>query len=191
MRKLRPSILALLLGLFCFIPAVGATTAIPENENIKDTGPTPNKFTWGVELGSSIDLSGYDTSTFDADIILGFRTRTIRTIGIGTGIHRAFGSDNTFVPIYAIINTSFRSAPAPCFFHCKIGYSFNTIGNSPTYGDVMASIGLGFNLAMRKKFQSHIIVGYGFRHIDSRHRELTPIHAKNINLAQIAFGLMF
>ncbi|MBD5269536.1 MAG: hypothetical protein K2M67_09255 [Muribaculaceae bacterium] len=148
-------------------------------------------FTWGAEVGSSIDLSGHDMSTFDADVLVGYKNPVIRLAGIGAGIHRAFGNGNNFVPLYAVFRSSFRSKPSLCFFHLKAGYSFNTIGDSPTFGDWVGSIGCGVNLAMSKSFQSHILLAFGFRHFNKRHQSEVKIDVKDVYMAQISFGVNF
>lgn len=148
-------------------------------------------FTWGAEVGASIDLTGHDMSTFDADAIIGYKNRFIRTAGIGVGIHRSFGNGNQFIPIYAVFRSSFRSVPSLFFFTLKAGYSFNTIGDSPVFGDVAGSIGAGVNLAMSRKFQSHITLSFGFRHFNERHRADTSLDTDDVFMAQIGFGVNF
>lgn len=148
-------------------------------------------FTWGAELGSSIDLSSHDMSTMDLDVLLGYKNKVIRTAGIGMGVHRALGNGSTFIPIYAILRTSFTPNPAPCFLHLKVGYSFNSVADSPTLGDISASIGLGINLAMTRRCMTHIIIAYGFRHFSYRHSEIINIGTQDISLAQLSFGINF
>lgn len=143
----------------------------------------------GFELGSSIDMSGHDLSTIDFDIVTGFRNRAIQTLGLGSGIHKAMGSRNTFIPIYFVCRTSFVSRPTLCFMHFKAGYNFNTVGNSKTFGGSNASLGLGFNLSSSKSFTSHIVVAYGFRHFNSSERN--PLEVRDVSLAQVFFGLLF
>lgn len=145
--------------------------------------------TLGLELGSSIDMSGYDLSTIDFDITCGYRSRAIQTLGLGTGIHRALGSRNTFVPVYLLLRTSFTSRPTLCFLHLKAGYNFNTINNSKTFGGTNASVGLGFNLSQSRNFSSHVVIAYGFRHFDSK--ENNPLETDNVSLAQVSFGINF
>lgn len=144
---------------------------------------------FGVELGSSIDMSGHDQSTIDLDIVTGYRNRALQLIGLGSGIHRALGSRNTFIPVYFVCRTSFVSRPTLCFMHFKAGYSFNTVGKSPTFGGTNASIGLGFNLSCSRNFTSHIILSYGFRHFNSSTKN--PLETDNVSLAQLTFGLLF
>lgn len=148
-------------------------------------------FTWGADIGGSIDLDSNDMSTFDADVNFGYKNKYIRIIGVGAGIHRAFGNGNTFIPVYFLFRSSFRSRPSLCFLNLRAGYSFNTIRESPTFGDISASIGIGFNLAMSRRFMSHIILSYGFRHFSRRHRTQVGLSTQNSNLAQISFGVNF
>lgn len=148
-------------------------------------------FTWGAEIGSSIDVSGYDTSTFNVDAQLGYKSALFRILGIGAGIHRAFGTGDNFVPVYAVLRTSFSTTPRLFFMSVKAGYSFNTFSNSSTFGDINASLGAGINLAVSKKFKSHIILGYEFRHFNQKHRDKYSLEVKDISLATLSFGVNF
>lgn len=148
-------------------------------------------FTWGAELGSSIDLRGNNMSTFDIDVILGYKSSFLRTIGIGAGIHRSFGSKNNFIPIYFLLRTSFRPKPSLFFFDLKAGYAFDTIENSAARGGVSASLGLGINLAVSKKFQSHIVLSYCYFHIDGKTRNERSLPSKYVDLARLSLGVNF
>ncbi|MDE6753273.1 MAG: hypothetical protein K2J82_01520 [Muribaculaceae bacterium] len=156
-----------------------------------EKGLVGSHFTWGAELGTSIDISGYDSSTFNIDAIFGYKNSLFRTLGMGVGIHRALGTGDNFIPVYAIMRTSFSKKPGLFFMSLKAGYSFNTISNSPTFGDTNASLGAGINLAMSKNFQSHIILGYEFRHFNQKHRDKYSIEAENVSLATLTFGVNF
>ncbi len=148
-------------------------------------------FTWGGEVGASIDLSGYNTSTFNIDAILGYKNSYFRTLGAGLGIHRSLGSGDTYVPVYALLRTSFSKRPRLFFMSFKAGYSFNTIGDSPAFGDANAQIGAGINLAMSRRFQSHIILAYEFRHFDQRHKYILNDKTENVSFATLSFGVNF
>ena len=117
-----------------------------------------SNFTWGVDVGSSIDLRGYDMSTFDLDVMIGYKSEFIRAIGIGAGVHRSFGKKNNFIPLYFVFRSSFRSKPSLFFFNMRAGYAFSTIADGASRGGVMAAMGVGINLAMSKKFQSHMLL---------------------------------
>lgn len=148
-------------------------------------------FTWGAEFGASIDLSGYNTSTFNVDAVLGYKNKYLRILGAGVGIHRSLGTGDNFVPVYALMRTSFSSRPRLFFLSLKVGYSFNTMGDSPTFGDTNSQIGWGINLAMSRKFQSHIILAYEYRHFNARHKYVLNDKANDISLATISFGVNF
>ena len=148
-------------------------------------------FTWGAEFGASIDLSGYNTSTFNVDALFGYKNNYFKILGAGVGIHRSFGNGDNFIPVYAVARTSFSRNPKLFFMSMKVGYSFNTIGDSPTFGDTNAQIGAGINLAMSRKFQSHIILAYEFRHFNKRHKYIFDDRVNDISLATISFGVNF
>lgn len=204
MADLRYIILSLLMGLLFPAGAMAHESDNSKSENVdKDTNPMESlfpdagrnlafsHFTWGAEVGSSIDLTGNDMSTFDADVNIGYKNDFIRLVGLGVGINRAFGTGNNFVPVYAVFRSSFTKKPSLFFFTFKTGYSFNTIGDSPTFGDTWASIGCGVNLAMNKNFKSHLSFAIGYRHFNRRHQEIALIHTDNVYLAQINFGVNF
>lgn len=148
-------------------------------------------FTWGAEFGTSIDVSGYDSSTFNVDVVIGYKSNYFRMLGVSVGVHRAFGTGDNFIPISAVVRTSFSSRPRLFFMSLKAGYSFNTISDSPTFGDINATLGCGINLAISRHFKSHLILGYEFRHFNKKHREMYSIVAKDISLATLTFGANF
>lgn len=167
------------------------------NNEVESLFPNASKslagshFSWGAEIGSSIDVSGYDSSTFNVDAVIGYKNNYFKIAGIGIGIHRALGTGDNYVPVYAVMRTSFSKRPRLFFFSLKAGYSFNTIGDAPTFGDVNASIGAGINLAMSRRFQTHIILSYEFRHFNKRHRNALELDAEDISLASLTFGVNF
>lgn len=148
-------------------------------------------FTWGVDLGSSIDMTANNLSTFDAEANLGFKNDFFKIAGIGAGVHKAFGSGNMFVPVYGVIRTSFRSEPSPVFFNFQAGYSFNTFSDSSSDGGFNMSVGIGMNLAISKLFKSHIILSYGYFHINRNHLSDISISNSNVSLARLAIGVNF
>ena len=178
----------------------GKFTPTPDNETEENTESLfPNvsgnlsasHFTWGAETGMSVDVSGYDSSTFNVDAIIGYKNSMFRILGAGVGMHRALGSGDTYIPVYALMRTSFSKRPRLLFLSLKAGYSFNTIGDAPTFGDVNAAIGMGINLAVRRNFQTHIILSYEFRHFNQRHRSSIQLDAEDISLASLTFGVNF
>lgn len=143
----------------------------------------------GMELSTGLDLSGTDLSTFNLDFLIGYRYKIIQLLGVQFGAHKSLGSRDCFLPIQVVFRSSFTPRPAPVFFHLGAGYSFNTVSNSKLFGDITATVGCGINLVQRRKFQSNIIIGFGFRHFNQEHQELTGISKPNSGFAQISFGV--
>lgn len=148
-------------------------------------------FTWGFDAGASIDMNGNNMSTFDAEGFVGFRNSFIKALGGGVGIHRAFGNGTNFVPVYMIFRSSFRTKPSLFFFNLKVGYSFNTLSDSPTKGGVNFSAGVGINLAQSKNFSTHIVLSYGFFHLDRDQQIAANMKIRHIDFAQLRFGVAF
>lgn len=187
--------IAVAVGFVVSIPA--AFAAQPERDSRYMESLVPGRerdfltshLTWGGEVGSSIDLGGNDMSSFDASLVAGYKNSAIQLLGVGVGFRRSFASHNTFIPLYGVIRTSFRSKPSLLFMHFQAGYSFNSIAKSHVRGDICGSLGLGVNLSMSKKFMTHIILAYGFNHFDVKHREEAGLRTENVPLAQLSFGI--
>lgn len=182
------------LGIFVFLASGRACaegnaygSIFPE----KSRSLAMSHFTWGVDLGSSIDLTANNLSTFDAEASLGYKNNFFRIIGGGAGIRKAFGSSNMFIPVYGVMRTSFGNARTPLFLNLQAGYSFNTIMDSASKGGFSFAVGIGFNLAMSRLFRSHIIFSYGFMHINRRQLENIELSNSNISMAKIAIGVNF
>ena len=149
-------------------------------------------FTWGADFGASVDLTAHDMSTFDIDIIMGYKNKYIKTVGIGAGIHRTVQGGDNFIPIYALLRTSFTSRPSLLFMNARFGYSFNTVEKSPTFGDYNAALGCGINLSQSSKAKSYIIVGVAYRYFNKTHRDyITRLDSPYIWIAQLQFGVNF
>lgn len=52
----------------------------------------------GTELSTSLDLSGADMSTFNADILIGYRHKLIQTLGVSFGMHKSLGTRDSSYP---------------------------------------------------------------------------------------------
>lgn len=143
----------------------------------------------GLELSTCLDVSSSDLSTFNAEIMFGYRHKAIQLLGLMVGIHKSLGSRDSFIPVCLVFRTSFRKKPSRFFMHFNAGYSFNTVSRSPMFGDVTACLGGGINLVQRRKFQSNIVLGFGFRHFNRRHQEMTQIFKENVGFAQISLGI--
>lgn len=148
-------------------------------------------FTWGADVGASIDINGYDMSTFDLDVIIGYKNSILKTLGISAGVHRDFQLGTTFVPLQAVIRTSFVPRPSLLFMNLKTGYSFNTVGDSPTKGGFIFNAGIGFNLYRSQRVQTHLILSYEFIHLNKEQGIMIDKKKGHTDMIQVAFGLNF
>ncbi len=189
--------------ILCLLIAMSASALAQTNEVLHteedDTllGPqtglslSGSHFTWGADVGSSVDLSGSDMTTFDIDAYFGYKGTMIRTAAAGMGVHKAFGNSYTFIPVYALLRSSFRSEPSLFFMEVKGGYSFNTLADSGSAGGAYGSVGVGINLAMSPRLQSHIILSYGFFTLHKASELAIPYVGDNISYAVLHFGINF
>lgn len=148
---------------------------------------TKRGFSWGVDIGSTIDMSGNDISTVDADAYFGLRSGVIRNLAIGSGIHTSLGNSNTVIPVYLLFRTSFTSHPSICFMELKGGYSFNSFPDDYTQQGPFACAGLGFNLYSNKVFRSHLILAYNFYYmksytVEDKFEKLNHLHGASIKI---------
>lgn len=167
---------------------VHSLTQAPE---LKKKSPFLRHFSWGIDVGASIDLSGENMSTFDAETYFGYKGAWIRTAALGIGMHKAFGNPYTFIPIYAMVRTSFRSKPSLFFLELKCGYSFNTLSDSGSFGGAYGALGVGINLAMSKSFRSHIVLAYSYFTLHNATDMEIPYKGDNISSAVLKFGISF
>ena len=197
---MRPSKIFILLVLFLFINVSSLHSQhLNEDHEIlkegyksqKDNFSLSKHFVWGAEIGTSIDISGYDSSTFNLDAVFGYRNSLFNLLGAGIGFHRGMESGDNYVPLYAVLRTSFTRTPKLFFMSLKVGYSFNTIGDASTFGDINSSLGAGINLASSKTMNSYIILAYEFRHFNEKHRETISIDSPNISMASLTLGFNF
>ncbi|MDE5791853.1 MAG: hypothetical protein K2H96_11585 [Muribaculaceae bacterium] len=171
---------------------------INKTENVRESifgGNRPldtSHFTWGADLGASVDLTAHDMSTFDLDFIVGYKNKFLKTIGIGAGIHRTVQGGDNFIPIYALIRTGFSSRPTLFFLNVRFGYSFNTVEDSPMFGDYNSAIGCGINLSQTSKAKTYIILGVANRYFNKRHQDyISRLDTPSIWIAQLQFGVNF
>lgn len=148
-------------------------------------------FTWGAEFGSSIDLTGHNLSTFDLDLNFGFKNSFIKLAGVGVGIHRSIASGDNYIPVYAVFRSSFRKKPSLLFLNLQFGYSFNTIDNSPTFGDFSSAIGIGVNLMQSRRAKSYIILSAGSRYFNENHKSLVRLDTQYVYIGKLVIGVNF
>ena len=148
-------------------------------------------FSWGIDIGSSIDMTGKNISTIDAEAYFGMRSGTIRNLCVGGGIHTSLGNSNTLMPVFLMFRTSFTSRPSLCFLELKGGYSFNTLIGDESQQGPFGSAGLGFNLYTGNKFRSHLILSYHYFKMESYENGEEFIPLTDLHSASIKIGISF
>lgn len=148
-------------------------------------------FTWGADVGTSIDIGGYDLSTFDLEVVLGYKRAWLRTLGVSCGVHRDFTKGNHLIPLMALVRTQLLPGSNATFLNIKAGYSFNSIGESDTNTGFMMNVGIGFNLASSRQFQTHLVLSYEYLRLNGDQRIMVDRARNHADLIQLIFGVNF
>ncbi len=150
-----------------------------------------SNFTWGAEAGSSLDLTSHDLSSFDLDVLFGYKNSYIKMAGIGAGIHRSIHTGNNFIPVYAVIRTNFRRTPSLLFLNLQGGYSFNSFSSSGTVGDFYGALGVGINLQQTNTSKTYVILSGAYQYFSEGNRMKTDIDTNYIFFAKLVIGVNF
>lgn len=172
----------------------GNNQYVMRESNLSDIGSekkiTP--FTFGAEVGASIDMAGNDLSTFDVDAFAGYRSHYIKCLGLGVGFHNSFSSNRYYVPVYLLFRSNLFKEKSLFFVDFRAGYSSNQMCKGETQGGFFGSAGLGINLSVSKKFGSHLLVGYNFYQVSPFIDEKGAFQDINGNhLVSVRLGISF
>lgn len=159
---------------------------------IEDGGSlAESHFTWGGEVGASVDIGGNDMSTFDVDVMFGYKNRIIKTIGAGAGVHRAFGQGTNFIPVYGVLRMYFSPEHHLFFLNLKAGYSFNSFSDRGSLNGLKGCLGIGCNLSQGKKAASHLILSCGYFRLNRQIIAANGTPVRDIFLGKITLGVNF
>lgn len=170
-------------------PVQGIEPLLPD----KKDGLWKSHFTWGAEVGSTIDLTGHDLSTFNVDLLFGFKNSFIKMAGVGIGIHRAIQNGTNMIPVYAVFRTSFRKKPSLLFLEAQAGYSFNTwkTHTGDYLRDFTSALGFGINLSQSRRAKSYIILSASYLYVNESHQQLLELDTNNLYGVNLSFGVNF
>ena len=115
-------------------------------------------FTWGVDLGSGVDLTAHNMTMFELGGVFGYKGRWLRFAGVGASIMSMMDNSSRCYPVYAMLRTSFSPYHRLCFLEVKGGVSFNSILTYKSQTGFYGSLGIGLTLAHSRKFSSHVIL---------------------------------
>ena len=127
---------------FLSLLSAGAQT----NDNTPQHG-----FTWGVEVGSGIDMGGDNMSTLNLAALIGYRTSWINFAGVGLGIDMMMSNSCRAFPIYGMIRSSFAEKPKLFFAEMRAGVTLNQATNVPDRTNMFLQPGAGIYLATDRK----------------------------------------
>jgi len=181
-----------LLILLAALAACVASAAAPADSV---TGLQPEalraRFAWSAGFGGSIDLSAHDMSSIDFDVSLGVRYRWLTFGGLGVGANVMVGNSCRTYPVYATLRTSFSSRPQIVFLDVRGGVALNYLPDDVHQTGPYASLGVGFNLAGGRKFQSYIIAGYTYMGRRDVTGELGTQPYEALHYAGVRLGVSF
>lgn len=166
-------------------------TAEYDNPTRQRDGMSYSHFSWGADIGSSIDMTSQDMAAFDICAHFGYKSHFVRFAGIGAGIKSMVSNSSRSYPIYALFRSGFSSKPTLCFLDLKVGVSISDLHNTYSHTGLYGAIGLGFTLAKGKNFSSHITVGYEFIPLDNIENGNGVSQINNLHSALIRIGASF
>ena len=158
----------------------------------KTTYDTPvSHFTWGADLGSSIDMTGQDMTSINIDANFGYRGKYIQLAGLGAGIRMMTSNSSRCFPIYALVRSNFADKPSLCFAQVKAGISINNLYTDIYQQGFYGAVNFGIRLATGKTFSSHLLLSYEFMQVNraSAPEAIRPI--SDIHYASISIGVNF
>lgn len=112
--------------------------------NAQTNDNTPQHgFTWGVEVGSGIDMGGDNMSTLNLAALIGYRTSWINFAGVGLGIDMMMSNSCRSFPIYGMIRSSFAEKPKLFFAEMRAGVALNQATDVPDRTNLFLQPGAG------------------------------------------------
>lgn len=115
-------------------------------------------FTWGVDIGSSVDLTAHDMTGFNMAACVGYKGRWLRFAGVGAEVTSVMNNSSRLCPVYVMARSSFSPYHRLCFMELRAGVSFSSVMELPTQTDFYGSAGVGLTLAHSRKFTSHVVL---------------------------------
>lgn len=159
--------------------------------NAQTNDNTPQHgFTWGVEVGSGIDMGGDNMSTLNLAALICYRTSWINFAGVGLGIDMMMSNSCRSFPIYGMIRSSFAEKPKLFFAEMRAGVALNQATDVPDRTNLFLQPGAGIYLATGKTFASYITLSYTYNAMTFYgDKKDTLVHG--LNMATLSLGVTF
>lgn len=167
------------------------TTATNQRFSTEQDAKQISHFTWGADVGSTIDLTGQDLTSIDLTACLGYKNKFIRFIGAGAGVKMMVSNNSRVYPVFAMFRSGFSSRHTPCFLEVKAGCALMNLHDDIYQRNFYGSLGVGFTLAHGRTFSSHFTLAYEFVPMHDSTANGQTFRFKDLHSASIKIGASF
>ncbi|MGM9845371.1 MAG: hypothetical protein ACI30K_03995 [Muribaculaceae bacterium] len=120
-------------------------------------------FSWGAEIGSTVDLSGHDMTSLDFSAYFGIRRSWLDFAGVGAAANIVVNNSSRSYPLFANLRFSFTPRNPLLFADLRGGMALHSIDLvTGSKFKPFAQVGVGVYLARGKRFSSYLIAGYAW-----------------------------
>lgn len=173
-------------GTMLLTSTVGAIAATPVQNYFNKKG-----FAWGLDVASSIDMTGNSMTSIDIEGYFGYKTSFFQALGVGASVNMAMNNSSRSYPVFALMRTSFSTRPQLCFFELKAGVSFNDIYSYTKQTGVYIEPAIGIRLASGRSWSSHFTLGYKFITRKDFSYDDGIYECPNLSMASVGIGISF
>ncbi|MBO5054114.1 MAG: hypothetical protein J6C44_07810 [Muribaculaceae bacterium] len=131
-----------------------ATTIAPQER--------PLRFTWGADIGASVDMTGHDMSALGIGAMFGMEWKWIRFIGVGAEADVMVSNSSRTFPLSLIFRTDFSQHRRLLFMDLRGGVAPSYLDHDRQETVPYLSGGMGITLAAGHKFSSHLTLSYTY-----------------------------
>jgi hypothetical protein len=156
-----------------------------------DTEKHTTHFAWGVDLGSSIDMTNQELSSVDISACVGYKGSIFRFIGVGGQIKMMINNGSRAYPLYGMIRTGFTKHATPAFLELRAGVSIANLRNDVYQRPFFGGVAVGYTLASGRTFSSHVTVGYDLMMLKDILVGEQTVNFSYLHSASIKIGICF
>ncbi|MGM9862629.1 MAG: hypothetical protein ACI30W_08525 [Muribaculaceae bacterium] len=157
-----------LIAVLATLPAIAAapqqgSAPAPTPSASAAAAPSSVSFSWGAEIGSTVDLSGHDMTSLDFSAYFGIRRSWLDFAGVGAAANVVVNNSSRTYPLFANLRFSFTPRNPLLFADLRGGMALHSIDVvSGNKFKPYAQVGVGVYLARGKHFSSYLIAGYAW-----------------------------
>lgn len=179
--------------LFAIVLLLGCRAAAASEPETTTSLLSRYTFSWGAQIGGSIDMSGQNMSSIDFSATLGMRHAWIKMLGVGVGAHVMASNSCRAYPVFMAFRTDFSSTRRRLLFmDTRVGIANNTFPGDVHRTGLYTYGGLGINLATGLRFASYLSIGYTFMQRGTvNYGEGESYLLPHLHFASVALGVHF